>query len=383
MRLFRNGSVAVALSAAMLVGCVSAEETPTPPSVPSTPSSVPAATTTTTTPDPVTEASISMTPEERRTLAASLMVVGVKDYDDALAKLQQGVGGIFITSWADPGILTEPGRDIAALREAVGRDFSVSIDFEGGRVQRHSSVLGDFPSPREMADTLSPQETEALAHRLGQSLREHGITIDFAPVLDVDSAHLEVIGDRSFATEPQRAAEYAAAFARGLHAAGVKPVFKHFPGHGAASGDTHKGAAVTPPIEELGNLDLSAYGPALSSSEGAGVMVGHLVVPGLSAGDTPASIDPNVYELLRSGAYPHGTPFGGTIYTDDLSGMKAITDRMSTADAVVAAIVAGADRALWSSGEAVEEAIDKVAAAVEDGRLSEDRLRASAAVPQS
>lgn len=386
MRLFRNGSVAVALSAAMLVGCVSAEETPVPSSEPSAPFSA-AQVPTTTTPAPPSEggeaASISMAPEERRRLAASLMVVGVTDYDDALAKLRQGVGGIFITSWADPAMLTEPGRNIAALREAVGRDFSVSIDFEGGRVQRHSSVLGDFPSPREMANTLSPQETEDLAHRLGQSLHEHGITIDFAPVLDVDSAGLEVIGDRSFATEPQRAAEYAAAFARGLHAAGVKPVFKHFPGHGAASGDTHKGAAVTPPIERLGELDLSAYGPALAQSEGAGVMVGHLVVPGLSTGDTPSSIDPAVYGLLRSGAYPHGTPFGGTIYTDDLSGMKAITDRMSTSDAVVAAIVAGADRALWSSGEAVEEAIDKAAAAVAEGRLPEDRLRASAGVPQS
>nr|WP_227659009.1 MULTISPECIES: glycoside hydrolase family 3 N-terminal domain-containing protein [unclassified Corynebacterium] len=320
------------------------------------------------------------TPEELRALAASLMVVGVTDYDDALVKLRQGVGGIFITSWADPAILTEPGRDIAALREAVGRDFSVSIDFEGGRVQRHSSVLGEFPSPREMADTMSPQETEDLALRMGRSLRERGITIDFAPVLDVDSAGLEVVGDRSFGTEPQCAAQYAAAFARGLHAAGVKPVFKHFPGHGAASGDTHKGAAVTPPIERLSHLDLRGYGPALADSRGAGVMVGHLVVPGLSSGDVPSSIDPAVYGLLRSGAYPQGVPFGGTVYTDDLSGMRAITERLSTAEAVAQAVVAGADRALWSSGEAVGEAIDKVVAAVADGRLTEERLRASAGV---
>ncbi|KQB86073.1 glycoside hydrolase family 3 N-terminal domain-containing protein [Corynebacterium lowii] len=369
MRFHKSSSVALVLSVGLMAGCTSGDQEAALTSAYNE-SAV------TVTEGAPTEASIS-TDEERRAMAASLMVVGVTDYDDALAKLKQGVGGIFITSWADPAILTESGRNIEALRKEVGRDFSVSIDYEGGRVQRHTEVLGNFPSPREMAEKLSPQETEDLAKELGMSLHDHGITIDFAPVLDVDSAGLAIIGSRSFATEPQRAAQYAAAFARGLHAAGVKPVFKHFPGHGAASGDSHQGAAVTPPLEELEKLDLSAYGPALRESQGAGVMMGHLVIPGLSTGDTPSSIDPAVYALLRSGAYPQGTPFGGTIYTDDLSGMKAITDRMSTADAVVEAIVAGTDRALWSSGEAIDEAIDKVVAAVEDGRLPEERLRAS------
>ncbi|WP_051069226.1 glycoside hydrolase family 3 N-terminal domain-containing protein [Corynebacterium mastitidis] len=406
MRLLRSGSArpraawvaCLVASAALLAGCSEGGDGASPPTDEAAPATeTGAARAPASSEEPAAEAS-SGAPvserdaerreseralrEERRALAASLMIVGVTDYDDALAKLRQGVGGIFIPSWADPAILTEPGRDIAALRAAVPQDFSVSIDFEGGRVQRHSQVLGDFPSPREMAETMSPQETEEVAFRIGTSLHEHGITVDFAPVLDVDSAGLEVIGTRSFAAEPRRAADYAAAFARGLHAAGVKPVFKHFPGHGAASGDTHKEPAITPPLEELGRLDLSAYGPALGQSQGAGVMVGHMAIPGLSTGDMPSSIDPGVYGLLRSGAYPEGTPFGGTIYTDDLSGMKAITDRMSTPDAVVSAVLAGADRPLWSSGEAVEEAIDKVVDAVEEGCLPEERLRASSGLPE-
>lgn len=315
-------------------------------------------------------------PQLRRDLAASLMIVGVTDFDDALAKLNEGVGGIFITSWADPKILTEPGRDIAALREQVGRDFSVSIDFEGGRVQRHADVLGDVPAPRTLAEPGNPEAVEDAAFRLGQRLRDHGITVDFAPVLDVDSAGLGIVGDRSFGTNPLDAARYSAAFARGLDRAGVGAVFKHFPGHGAASGDTHEAPAVTPPLDKLEGLDLAAYGPAFDAAPAStAVLVGHLTVPNLSSDpNLPASVDPAVYNLLRSGAYPGGRPFTGAVYTDDLTGMKAITDRFSLPDAALTAVAAGADLPLWSNGEEVPAVIDRVAEAVDQGQLPIDRL---------
>nr|WP_231598948.1 glycoside hydrolase family 3 N-terminal domain-containing protein [Corynebacterium occultum] len=305
------------------------------------------------------------------------MMVGVTSYEDALAKLQQGAGGIFITSWADPAILTEPGRDIAALRETVGRDFSVSIDFEGGRVQRHSEILGNWPAPREMAATRTPEEVRALAAEMGKSLADHGITVNFAPVVDLDIAELDVIGDRSFSPDPVVAADYAAAFATGMKDAGVTAVFKHFPGHGQASGDTHTGFAVTPPIEVIREQDLPPFGRALTGAPGE-VMVGHMVVPGLGDESLPSSLDPAVYQLLRSGAYPEGVPFNGVAYTDDLSGMAAITDLMSTPEAVAAAIGAGADQALWSSDESLEVVIDTVMAAIEAGTISEEQIQESA-----
>ncbi|QGU05684.1 glycoside hydrolase family 3 N-terminal domain-containing protein [Corynebacterium comes] len=312
-------------------------------------------------------------PGEQRAKAASLMVVGVNNYDDALWKLQQGVGGIFITSWADTELLTTPGRNIVALREAVGRPFSVSIDFEGGRVQRHEHVIGPRISAREMAATMSPEQVEHYARELGNSLRWHGVTVDFAPVLDVDAVGLDIVGDRAFSTDPHLAGEYGAAFARGLASAGVTPVFKHFPGHGQASGDTHLELAVTPPVEQVIAHDLPPYSIALKQGGGA-VMVGHMVVPGLGDGVTPSSLDPAAYELLRSGNYPGGVPFEGVVYTDDLTGMRAITDRHTLPQAVVAAVRAGADQPLFSSGGDLVAAIDALDAAVTAGEVPGERL---------
>ncbi|MFI5505641.1 glycoside hydrolase family 3 N-terminal domain-containing protein [Corynebacterium kutscheri] len=299
-----------------------------------------------------------------RLAAANLMMVGVRDYDDALWALQQGVGGIFLSSTTNPELLTTPGRDIAALRAAIGRDFDVSIDFEGGRVLRFADILGYYPAPGQMAATMSVEQVRALAQNMGSSLAARGITVDFAPVVDLDGAGLEVVGDRAFSADPYRAADYAVAFAQGLIDANVTPVFKHFPGHGRASGDTHLGQAITPPLAELQQHDLLVY-HRLAEFNNAAVMVGHLVVPDL--GELPASINPAVYSVLRSGQVTGGVPFSGVVYTDDLSGMKAMSDRMSLPEAVSASLIAGADRALWISTAGLSEAIDAVVRDVESG----------------
>ena len=288
-----------------------------------------------------------------RTQVASLMMPGVENFDDALAKLEAGVGGIFITGWADPGLLTEPGRDINALREIVDRPFDVSIDFEGGRVQRFSEILGSFPSAREMAATRSPEEVEGLAAEIGQTLKDRGINLNFAPVLDVDGGNLDVVGDRAFSADPVTAGDYGAAFARGLESVGVKSAFKHFPGHGRATGDSHNQSVVTPPLEELFTQDLVPYDVAMPQSPQTGVMVGHLSVPGLGDGTTPASLNNQAYEILRD-----RFNFEGVAYTDDLTGMRAITDNYSPEEAIVEAINAGADQALWSTAVDINSVID-------------------------
>lgn len=387
-------SLAAGLLAAGLVSCAgsgSEGETaanPTPETTPASatantassatassanPSTASTAASTSSTPASPEEIALANVPEEQRAKAASLMVVGVDNYDDALWKLQQGVGGIFITSWANPELLTTPGRNIVALREAVGRPFSVSIDYEGGRVQRHEHVIGSWLSPRQMAAQMTPEEVEAYATDLGRVLRWHGVTVDFAPVLDVDAGGLEIVGDRAFSADPVQAGEYGAAFARGLVAADITPVYKHFPGHGQASGDTHYELAVTPPFDQVIAHDLPPYATALPQVDGA-VMVGHMVVPGLGDGHTPSSLDPAVYALLRSGDYPGGQPFDGLTYTDDLTGMRAITDRHTLPQAVVAAVRAGADQPLFSSGGALVAAIDALDAAVTAGEVPAERL---------
>ena len=317
-------------------------------------------------------------PADRRARIASLMMVGVANYDDALWALNQGAGGIFIGSWTDPAILTQPGRDIGALHAAVGRPFQVAIDAEGGRVARQPGLFGHLPPPRVMAQTMSPGQVEGVAYDLGLKLRSRGITVDFAPVADIDGGPAgAVIGDRSFSPDPVVAGRYAAAFARGLTNAGVTPVIKHFPGHGRATGDSHTGRVFTPPVGDLVNTDLAAFNEPLSVTP-AGAMIGHMSVPGLGPDGVPATFNGEVYRLLRTGAWPGGKPFGGVIYTDDLSGMRAISDTTPLPQAVLTSLQAGADVALWISTRGLVEAIDTVDRAITDGRWNEDALNRAA-----
>ncbi|QNE90300.1 glycoside hydrolase family 3 protein [Corynebacterium incognita] len=355
MQIFR----VIAFAAVLAVAGCSAPPEPAPAPAPT---STPA-------PDPLE----GMTQREK---VASLMMVGVESYDDAKAKLDMGVGGIFIVSWADPGLLTEPGRDIHALRKEVRRPFDVAIDFEGGRVQRFAHILGEQPAPGAMAASGGHVAAYRTGQEIGRNLRAHGITVDFAPVLDVDGGGLDVVGDRSFSHDPHDAGVYGVAFARGLESVGVDAVFKHFPGHGRASGDTHFGDAVTPPVSEMERHDLIPFAFATQRDVGAAVMVGHMVVPGL--GDKPSSLNPAAYHLLRDGSYPGAAPFTRMVYTDDLSGMQAISGRMSTEQAVVEALRSGADQALWSTAYDVPAAIDAVMNALDTGYIHPSRIDAAA-----
>lgn len=316
-------------------------------------------------------------PADLRERVASLMVVGVTTYDEARAALEQGAGGLFLPSWSDPALLTQEGRNINALRKEFDRPFSVGIDFEGGRVQRHSDILGSFSSPRDLAQE-PPEAIRDRGFEVGTRLASYGINVDYAPLLDVDAAGLDIVGDRAFGSSPERVAEVAVLFAQGLIDAGVTPTFKHFPGHGRASGDTHHTLALTPPLQDLNAFDLAPYAAVLPKFPNASVMVGHMVVPGVGDPKTPSSLNPDAYRLLRTGDYPGGQPFEGVAITDDLSGMRAITDLMPTPVAVCRAIAAGADQALWSSGKDLKEAIDGTVAAVDKGEIPVSRIDDSA-----
>ena len=306
-----------------------------------------------------------------RRQVAQLVVVGVSGDNPAstvsLVRDNQ-VGGIFIGGNAT-ALLKD--RSLDAVQGVARLPVAVSVDEEGGRVQRIDDLDGDIPSARQLAATKSPAEVRALAADRGRQLRARGVTVDFAPDTDVtDAPDDDVIGDRSFSPDPNRVKTYAAAFAAGLRDGGVQPVLKHFPGHGHGSGDSHKGTVVTPPLAQLRAVDLVPYRDIASYGPVA-VMVGHLDVPDLTGG-VPASISPAAYQLLR-------TEFGftGLVVTDDLGAMKAITSQYPLPDAVLKALQAGADQALWSSGGRVNEVLDRLVEAVQTGELPTARVQES------
>lgn len=298
---------------------------------------------------------------------AQLLMVGVKNADDARNVVNgYHVGGIFIGSWTDLSIFKGPLADIAA--KAGPLPLAVSVDEEGGRVSRLKSLIGTSPSPRELAQTQTVQQVHDLAADRGRKMRDLGITVDFAPVVDVsDEPDDAVIGNRSFSADPATVTDYAGAYAQGLRDAGLLPVLKHFPGHGHGSGDSHTGGVVTPPLDALQNSDLVPY-RALVVSPPVGVMVGHLQVPGLT-GDAPASLSPEAVQLLRNGVGYKGPPFTGPVFSDDLSSMAAISDRYGVSEAVLRSLRAGVDVALWVTTDEVPAVLDRLQQAVASGDL--------------
>jgi beta-N-acetylhexosaminidase len=104
-------------------------------------------------------------------------------------------------------------------------------------------------------------------------------------------------------------------------------------------------------------------------------MVGHMEVPGLTGSD-PASLSPAAYALLRSGDYG-GPPFNGPVFTDDISSMRAITDRFGVADAALRGLQAGADTALWVTTGEVPAVLDRLEKAVAAGELNMSQVDGS------
>jgi beta-N-acetylhexosaminidase len=299
---------------------------------------------------------------------AQLLMVGVKNAADARAVVSTyHVGGINIASWTDLSMLTD--GSLADIAAAGPLPLAVSVDEEGGRVSRLADLIGKAPSPRVLARTSTPDAVYAQALDRGRKMRNLGITVDFAPVVDVtDAPDDTVIGDRSFGADPAVVTTYAGAYARGLRDAGVLPVLKHFPGHGHASGDSHTGGVVTPPLADLQAADLVPYRTLVAQAP-VGVMIGHMQVPGLTGAD-PASLSPAAVRLLRDGSGYGGPPFDGPVFTDDLSSMKAISDRYGVADAALRGLQAGADTALWVSTDEVPGVLDRLESAVAAGELN-------------
>ncbi|OFJ53154.1 glycoside hydrolase family 3 N-terminal domain-containing protein [Mycolicibacterium grossiae] len=368
---------AVAAVSVLTLGCSSGGASPSSPA-PRTAEATPVSTSTTLPPTPGAPACgtgdallASMTTRDK---LAQLLMVGVTGADDAKAVVDQHhVGGIFIGSWTDRSMLTD--GTVPALADTAPLPPTVSVDEEGGRVSRLANLIGSQPSPRVLAQTSTPDEVRGIAFQRGQAMRNLGINVDFAPVVDVtEESDDEVIGDRSFGSDPAKVIEYAGAYAQGLRDAGITPVLKHFPGHGHSSGDSHVGGVVTPPLDALKANDLVPYG-ALTTAQPVAVMVGHMQVPGLT-GDLPASLSPAAYGLLRSGGYG-GPGFGGLVYTDDLSSMGAINQRYGVADAVLKALQAGADVALWVTTTEVPAVLDRLESAVNGGELNMGAVDAS------
>jgi beta-N-acetylhexosaminidase len=175
------------------------------------------------------------------------------------------------------------------------------------------------------------------------------------------------IGDRAFGSDAEQVTAAAGAVLEGYLAAGVTPILKHFPGHGRASQDTHNGAASTPPLADLRSSDLVPFETLLGKYP-AGVMVGHLLVPGLTEA-LPTSLSTAAIDGLLRGELGHD----GFVMTDAL-GMGAVAQQFDQSTAAVLAIAAGADMVILGDLGAIDPTHDALAEALADGRISRSRI---------
>ena len=276
------------------------------------------------------------------------------------------VGGLLL----DKTNLVDREQTKALLADAQG--FSaipllITCDEEGGRVSRLSGTVGttSFHSMLSYRDQGAERAREN-ARIIASDMAALGFNLDLAPVADVWSNPAnKVIGDRAYSTDFRQAAELVAAAVEGFHDGGVACVLKHFPGHGDTSADSHLGSVyVHKTLDHLRQAELLPFRSGIEAGADA-VMLGHLILD--EADSRPALLSPVlVTDLLRQ-----ELGFDGVVMTDSLQ-MQAITDHYGSGELAVGALQAGVDVLLCP--ENLEEAVDALVAAVEDGTLPRERV---------
>lgn len=240
-------------------------------------------------------------------------------------------------------VVDNDGTDLAELAALTGElhrgDALVSVDQEGGTVQRVREPATVWPAMHGMRDDLA----EPVGLAMGRELRALGFDIDFAPVLDIHTNPINpVIGARAFGTEPEVVSRRALAFARGLDRAGVLACGKHFPGHGDTATDSHlELPRIDHDLERLETVELVPFARAAAAGFPM-IMTAHVVFAAIDA-TKPATLS----HAVITGVLRDKLGYRGVIVSDDLD-MKAIRDPGAAA---VAAIRAGCDVLLLCKDE--------------------------------
>jgi beta-N-acetylhexosaminidase len=309
-------------------------------------------------------------------LAAETLIVGLPDTvspDDplALSAPALGVGGILLES-ANVQSADQVRTLISAVKTRRGGPLLVSTDEEGGRVTSFSSAIGWEASARSTSP-LGPVALQQRAKALGTALHNLGVTLDFAPDLDVTGGpDVAPIGDRSYSNDPATASADALAVARGLSEGGVTPVIKHFPGLGSADANTDLASiVVNDPAWSLIYRDMRPFIDAINAGAPA-VMVGHAQYPALGDPSLPASLSPVIYQKLRD------IPFRGVTITDSL-GAGAVNLRFDFPVAAVNALAAGVDGLLTTDANQALRMRDAIVGAVQTHHLPAARVADAAA----
>ncbi len=278
------------------------------------------------------------------------------------------LGGViyFKRNCQSPAQLAELSNEIQfSCRTKEMPPLLISIDHEGGKVNRLQKPFTKFPSADFLGELGSPKVGFEFGAVLGKELKAVGINVNYAPVVDVlTNPDNPVMKTRTFSSDPEVVSKLGSAVCRGIQKMNVMAVAKHFPGHGDTTEDSHFALPkVDKALADLEKMELIPFRRIIRSRI-EGVMTAHILNPNLDK-DYPATLSQyTITELLRK-----SLRFSKLVFTDDME-MKAITDHYGEEEAAVLAVAAGCDILIYR-GEAgfPVKAAEAVLKAVESGRI--------------
>lgn len=260
-------------------------------------------------------------------------------------------------------------NNIASWQEASDIPMLIGVDEEGGTVNRLSTNTEFRSEPFKSSQELYKDGGFDLIYEdtitKANFLKELGINVNFAPVVDVSTNPDDYIYKRSFGKNANLTSEYASTVVTAMKEANIASVLKHFPGYGNNT-DTHTGISIdNRSLESFKENDFLPFEAGIKAGANI-VLVSHNIVTNIDS-NNPASLSTRVHEILRN-----DLGFAGVIITDDLY-MDAISKNYDSSVAVLA-ILAGNDLICTTD---FESQIPEVIAAVEDGTISIDRINES------
>lgn len=324
-----------------------------------------------------------------RSLAAQVIMTGIDGkgaltapMEDILRDVPAGGAMLFRHNLdTDPAGVRRFTAEISRIirdGEESGIAPFIAVDHEGGQVHRFGPGVGRLPPPlsygelaqREGRDRALGAVREG-ARQSGRELRDLGITLNFAPVVEVlTEENRPFLEDRSYGPEGEFTQAAAAAFIRGMEEGGIPCVVKHFPGNTAT--DPHRGVPVL--TQDRGALDLMVrpFAGLIRELPLSGIMVSHVLVLSRDP-DRNASLSPAVIRDWIRGELG----FSGMVLTDDFSMEAAAAPGRGEGDAAVEALAAGADMVMaWPA--TLRRTHRAILRALEDGRLPRERIREAA-----
>ena len=308
-----------------------------------------------------------------------MITIGIDGYsvDDTAKQLitDKKVGGVilFKNNINDSNQLLQLINDIKGINSTNKIPIFISVDQEGGRVNRLPSEIKSLPSNEIIGNKNDNKLAYDIGKNIGYALGSFGFNMDFAPVLDVNSnPNNTVIGDRSFSNDKDKVASLGASEINGFKDSNIISVAKHFPGHGYTSIDSHYALPIiNKTLDELKSVEFVPFKKSIEEKVPA-IMVSHILMPQIDA-NNPASMSKTIItDILRK-----DLKFDGLIVTDDMT-MGAVTNELDITTACINSINAGADLLLVCHGYDNEiNVINAIKDAVNNGIISIDTINSS------